>query len=335
MKNVRYGRVLAVLLALALVLCLAGCQKQTTTGGEAAPVSETTTKAPDVTVTKKGTTKVLKHITVKNGNYEYTYDYDYDFDTKTVDIVAKGVPAGDRVENDAYTWYMTRDILNGSKLEALPDSSGANEELTLWAQPLLYSGDILRYRTTVYEEDSTKPASVLTYEFAKDSRGRVSDAQVKYDFEGDDYDYDALVKYRYDEAGNLRRVTESSETRDLIWEFTRDESGRLTNESFETITKENDAIDHWLSLTEYVYDSDGVLIATKTKADGSQLGEWATRYLFSETTGTLSMVTDEFTRTSFGYDEDLKELVLVKSSDIDSGETYWRMEFSYTDVELP
>lgn len=333
MKCLHERRLFVVLLALTLVLCLAGCQKKTV--GEVTTVSETTTKAPAVTVSKKGTAKVLKHIVIKNGNFQYTYDYDYDFSTKTVDIVAKGVPAGDRIENEAYSWYLTRDILNGSKPEALPDSSGANEELTLWAQPLLASGDILHYRTTVYEENAKSPSSVLTYDFSKDSEGRVSSAQVKYDFEGDAYDYDALIKYRYDEAGNLRKVTETSETRDLVWEFTRDESGRLTNSSHETITKEDEAIDHWLSLTEYVYDSDGVLIATKTKAEGSQSEDWVTRYLFSETTGTLSEVTDNFSRTSFGYDKNFENLVLVKGSDLDSGDTYWRMEFSYTDVELP
>lgn len=333
MQTRTIGNVFAVLMTLAMVLCLTGCQK-TKTVSEPTTANLTTTAAPEVV--KKGTATVIRHMTVKNGNYEYTYDFDYDFSEKQVSIIAKGVPAGDQVLNEAYTWYLCRSVLSGLDLEALPDSSGANEELLLRAQPLLVTGDILHYKTTIYEEDSKSPSSVLTYDFRKNAKGQVSDATIRFDFAGsDEYDYDAIVKYRYDDNGFLRKVTETSETRDLIWEFSRDERNVLTNETLETITKDGEAIDHWLSLTEYVYDSDGLLIATKTKADGSQLGEWTTRYLFSETTGKLSLVTDEFTRTSFGYDDTLDNLVLVKNADKDSGEEYWRIEYTYADVELP
>lgn len=68
---------------------------------------------------------------ISNGDTSYSYHYDYDFDERLVTISAKVVPSGDQVPIDCLSWLMTPGILSGEIIEAIPDVSGANEELTL------------------------------------------------------------------------------------------------------------------------------------------------------------------------------------------------------------
>ena len=69
--------------------------------------------------------------------------------------------------------------------------------------------------------------------------------------------------------------------------------------------------------------------------DGEEVKPYTTKYLFSETTGNLSMLEDDFTRTTFSYDDSLKKLMQIKTIDNDGGNTYYAMDFTYTEIELP
>lgn len=323
-------RVLSILLSLAvclgLALSLAGCGSQTT--------SETVTATPELstvktTVAEKTTERtLLTQMKISNGSYSYTYTYDYDFDAKTVKVVAKGVPAGDSPTYEAFTWLVPQSALKGEVQEAVPDSTGANEELTLWAQPLVQSGEIDTYRLEVYEEDSAERSGVLTYKFQRNEKEQVSACVVNYDWRTGD-DYDAVVKYRYDDNGCLTRVVESSADRDLNWEFTRDADGKVTHSSLQTIIKNEEAIESWLTATNYNYDSEGVLVSISASGEGAQYDSWRTNYLYSETTGTLGALTNQFERVTFTYDETFDYLLKVQTTDLDTGTDYVTIEYTY------
>ena len=72
----------------------------------------------------------------------------------------------------------------------------------------------------------------------------------------------------------------------------------------------------------------------ETDEDGEEVKPYTTKYLFSETTGNLSMLEDSFTRTTFSYDDSLKKLTQIKTIDNDGGSTYYEMDFTYTEVEV-
>lgn len=327
---------LGLMLVLAVLLtALTGCTKRLEESGNAQE-NASTTGTTIVTEPQRGEKlTVLKQLKVHNGNFSYDYDYEYDFDEKELTVTAKGVPAGDEVPKDCFTWFLTPGILSGENVEAIPDVSGANEELTLWAQPLLASDHILNYKLVLYEEDAKKPTATLTYKFSKNNKGQVANCDVKYSYlTEDDYDWDAVIKYRYNDDGFLRKVSEVSEDRDYIWEFNRDEDGRLTASSLQVITRDDNASDSWLSTTKYGYDEDGKLMRMQTNGGGAQFDDSVTKYLFSETTGNLTMLEDQFTRTTFAYDDSLKKLTRVKTVDLDGGSNYYAMDFTYAEVEV-
>lgn len=324
-----------LLLALLLTLAaLTGCTRrldETTTEPEA-----TTTGTTIVTEPQRGEKlTVLKKMTIHNEDFSFDYDYEYDFDAKELTVTAKGVPAGDEVPKDCFTWFLTPGILSGENVEAIPDVSGANEVLTLWAQPLLASGHIMNYKVVLYEEDSKKPGATLSYKFAKNNKGQTSTCNVKYAYPTEeDWDWDAVIKYRYNDDGYLRKVSEVSEDRDRVWEFNRDNDNLLTASSCQVTTRDDEATDTWLSTTKYVYDDDGMLLRQVTSGEGAQYEDYATKYLFSETTGNLSMLEDQFTRTTFAYDDSLKKLTRIKTVDLSGGTNYYTMDFTYEEVEL-
>ena len=324
-------RVLSILLSLAvclaLALSLAGCDRPLKTTETTPSVPEPTTVKTTV-AEKKAERALLAKMKVSNGNYSYTYTYDYDLGAKTVKVVAKGVPAGDSPTYEAFTWLVPQSALKGDAQEAVPDSTGASEELTLWAQPLVQSGEIDTYRLEVYEEDATERSGVLTYKFQRNEKKQVSSCVVNYDWRTGD-DYDAVIKYRYDDNGRLTRVVESSADRDLNWEFNRDADGKVTHASLQTILKNEDAIESWLTATNYHYDSEGVLVSTSASGEGAQYDSWRTNYLYSETTGTLGAVTNQFERVTFTYDETFSYLLKVQTTDLDTGTDYVTIEYTY------
>lgn len=316
---------------------LTGCTKRLDEGQTPANVSTTGTTI--VTEPQRGEKlTLLKEMKITNGDTKYSYVYDYDFDEKLLTVTAKGVPAGDRVPQDCFTWLLTPGILAGENVEAIPDVSGANEELTLWAQPLLASSRILKFRLDLYEEDRKTP-TVIRYTFEKNTKGLPSTCIVHYqDAVNDDYDWNAVIKYRYNDDGYLSRVSEVSEDREYVWEYHRDDNNVLTSSTMQVLEKNTEAIDSWVSQTSYVYDDEGKLMAMKVKGeeneDGEEVKPYTTKYLFSETTGNLSMLEDDFTRTTFSYDDSLKKLTQIKTIDNDGGSTYYEMDFTYTEVEV-
>ena len=336
MKSVnRPLHLFCLLLILAFALsALAGCTKQS--GVKPAEPGTTAAGTTIAAEPQKGETlTVLKQLKISNGNFSYDYDYDYDFDAKELVVTAKGVPAGDQVPKDCFTWFMTPGILSGENVEALPDVSGAYEELTLWAQPLLASGRIMNYKVVLYEEDATSPSATLSYKFTKNNKGQVANCVVKYAYPTEeDYDWDAVIKYRYNDEGYLRKVSEVSEDRDYLWEFNRDENNRLTASSCQVITRDDESMDSWLSTTKYFYDDEGVLLRKSTNGEGAQFDDYTTKYLFSETTGNLSMLEDQFTRVTFAYDDSLKKLIQIKTKDLDGGSSYYSMDFTYEEVDV-
>lgn len=330
---------LCLLLAMSCLLAiLSGCTKRL--DEEPSAANATTTGTTIVTEPQRGEKlTLLKEMKISNGDKKYSYVYDYDFDNKQLNVTAKGVPAGDRVPQDCFTWLLTPGILAGENVEAIPDVSGANEELVLWAQPLLASTKVLKFRLDVYEEDSKQP-TVIRYTFEKNTRGLPSTCIVHYqDATSEDDDWNAVVKYHYNDDGYLSRVSEVSEDREYIWEYSRDEKNVLTGSTMQVTMKNTEATDTWLTQTSYTYDDDGKLIAMKVKGEADENGEefepYTTKYLFSETTGNLSMLEDKFTRTTFSYDDSLKKLTQIKTIDNDGGSTYYVMDFTYTEVELP
>ena len=321
----------AMVLCLAMAVMMTGCGKsQSGAGGTASTtaVRTTVTKAASTAQNKAEKRTLLTKMTVSNGNYSYDYTYDYDFEAKAVSVTAKGVPAGDSPTYEAFTWLLPIEVLKGDTQEALPDSTGANEELTLWAQPLVQSGDIDTYRLTIFEEDAKESSGTLTYKFSRNDKDQVSSCVVNYDWRTGD-DYDAVIKYRYNENGLLSRVTETSEARDFVWEFTRDKDGKITHESFQTLEKNENAVDSWLSATNYNYDSDGILVSTSASGEGAQYDSWRTNYLFSETSGTLGALTNQFERVTFTYDESFGELLKVQTTDLETGTDYVTIEYHY------
>lgn len=330
---------LCLLLAMSCLLAiLSGCTKRL--DEEPSAANATTTGTTIVTEPqRREKLTLLKEMKITNGDTKYSYVYDYDFEEKLMTVTAKGVPAGDRIPLDCFTWLLTPGILAGENVEAIPDVSGANEELVLWAQPLLASTKILKFKLNLYEEDRKKP-TVIRYTFEKNTKGLPSTCIVHYqDAVNDDYDWNAVIKYRYNDDGYLSRVSEVSEDREYIWEYNRDENNVLTGSTLQVLEKNTEAIDSWVSQTSYVYDDDGKLMAMKVKGeeneDGEEVKPYTTKYLFSETTGNLSMLEDDFTRTTFSYDDSLKKLTQIKTIDNDGGSTYYVMDFTYTEVELP
>ena len=94
----------------------------------------------------------------------------------------------------------------------------------------------------------------------------------------------------------------------------------------------DEGLDSWLSTTKYVYDDEGILIRKSTNGEGAQYDNYVTKYLFSETTGKLSMLEDQFTRITFSYDDSMGKLVQVKTKDLDGGANYYTMDFIYEDL---
>ena len=339
MKTVH--RPMALFCVLVAICCLlsalSGCTKRL----DEMPAEQTssTTGTTIVTEPQRGEKlTLLKEMKITNGDTKYSYVYDYDFDEKLLTVTAKGVPAGDRIPQDCFTWLLTPGILAGENVEAIPDVSGANEELVLWAQPLLASTKILKFKLNLYEEDRKTP-TVIRYTFEKNTKGLPSTCIIHYkDATSDDDDWNAVVKYRYNDDGFLKRVSEVSEDREYVWEYSRDDKNVLTGSTLQVLEKNTEAIDSWLSQTSYVYDDDGKLIAMKVKGetdeDGEEVKPYTTKYLFSETTGNLSMLEDSFTRTTFSYDDSLKKLTQIKTIDNDGGSTYYEMDFTYTEVEV-
>ena len=94
----------------------------------------------------------------------------------------------------------------------------------------------------------------------------------------------------------------------------------------------DEGLDSWFSTTKYVYDDEGILIRKSTNGEGAHYDNYVTKYLFSETTGKLSMLEDQFTRITFSYDDSMGKLVQVKTKDLDGEANYYTMDFIYEEL---
>lgn len=72
--------------------------------------------------------------------------------------------------------------------------------------------------------------------------------------------------------------------------------------------------------------------AKSTNGEGAQFDDYNTRYMFSETTGKLSMLEDPFTRVTFSYDNFMGKLIQVKTKDLDEGTNHYIMDFVYEEL---
>ncbi len=331
----RPSRLLSLLLMLAMVLALAGCNKQ----AENNPEEQSTTVKSETVVTteaaKKEKLTVLKQLKVQNGNENYTYDYDYNFNQKSVLITCKGVPAGDDLPIEGFRWFLPASVLAGERNEAIPDVTGSYEEMVMWAQPLLASDHILTYQLVLYIEDSEEPSASMTYKFTKNTKGQVTDCEVNVKYpKSEDNNWYSLIKYRYNDDGTLRKVSEVSESRDLIWEFNRDDNGVLHTMTLQDVYRDDEAIDSWLSTTKYIYWDDGTLDRTESYGD-AETGSYITTYWFSENSGNLTMLSDPYMRIVLTYDDSQTRVTHFEARDAeDSSTVYYSYDYEYETVEV-